>query len=653
MKYQQANMFKIALICFAILLLGLISASITHAQTENYSFVTKWGSFGTGDRQFEYPTGIAVDSSGNVYVADSSRIQKFDSSGYFITKWGSVGTGDGQFIGTDGIAVDSSGNVYALDRLNGRIEKFDSSGNFITKWDPTGNGFKYIIRLSAIAVDSSGNVYFLNDKTDRIEKFDSRGKLITEWGSSGTGDEQYSSYVSGIAVDSSGNVYIADNGKSRIEKFDSRGKFITKWGSLGIGGLGIVDGQFHQISGITVDSLGNVYVSDYMEHRIQKFDNSGIFITKWGSFGRGDGNISGPSGVTVDSSGNVYVSDMVNNRISKFAPKIPSNIFYPGIGWSVGDIGYAKTAKNLNAKMVNSYMNTGVPDGALQVYLACIGIGTEKNFLSNNTDTGSYNIAFAHSGGTRTLVSKIESGKVKANDVVLAAPALITQEELQGLITNYGVKKVVVIQSEWDMLNLLNVTLERNYKFSNGQTSPALTIWLDNLPLSQIPYIPDTVINLAIDNPGTGNSILNSIFHLPFGEFGDVINQYLHLSPIIPTFELSKNNNQHFLTVDLTSFLIQSGQSSSIIPISDNFWIGGSDRTKAKLFTDWSKNHNSNNDIIVVSIPHVDITENPVSMHSRLGVIMGDYYSNDVYPFDGSIEGLENPRFSEMKGSNE
>ena len=84
---------------------------------EQYSFVRTWGSEGTGDGQFKYPEGIAIDSSGNVYVADNgnNRIQKFDSNGKFITKWGSDGTGDGQFDVPDGIAIDSSGNVYVVD----------------------------------------------------------------------------------------------------------------------------------------------------------------------------------------------------------------------------------------------------------------------------------------------------------------------------------------------------------------------------------------------------------------------------------------------------------------------------------------------------------------------------------------------------------
>ncbi len=117
----------------------------------------------------------------------------------------------------------------------------------------------------------------------------------------------------GIAVDASGNVYVADRSDHRIQKFDSDGNYLTQWGYYGNG-----EGQFKYPSGVAVDASGNVYVADTSNCRIQKFDPDGNWLTQWGYFGSGDGQFINPSGITVDSSGNVYVADSGNNRIQKF-----------------------------------------------------------------------------------------------------------------------------------------------------------------------------------------------------------------------------------------------------------------------------------------------------------------------------------------------
>jgi len=282
--------------------------------TSSGHFVTKWGSQGSGDGQFNEPYGIALDSSGNVYVADqrNHRVQKFTSSGQFVTKWGSFGSGDAQFIYPYGIAVDNTGNVYVADTYNHRVQKFTSSGHFVTKWGSQGSGDGQFNEPYGIALDSSGNVYVADTHNYRIQKFTSSGQFVTTWGSSGGGDGQFNEPC-GIALDSSGNVYVADQRDHRVQKFTSSGQFVTKWGSFGSG-----DAQFIYPYGIAVDNTGNVYVADRYNDRVQKFTSSGQFVTKWGSWGSGDGKFYHPHGIAFDSSGNVYVADQRNNRVQKF-----------------------------------------------------------------------------------------------------------------------------------------------------------------------------------------------------------------------------------------------------------------------------------------------------------------------------------------------
>jgi len=310
-------------------------------QSLPHLFVTKWGISGQADNQFSDPAGVAVDSSGNIYVADTNnnRVQKFLPNGSFIAKWGINGSGDGQFSNLSGVAVSSSGNVYVADTGNNRVQKFDSAGVFITSLGSFGSGdgeFNYPYR---VAVDSSGNVFVADTANHRIQKFDSDGGFIacldssaSGWNSSGciatsgTDSGQFRRPY-GVVV-SSGNIYVADSGNNRVQKLDSNGVF---QGCLGSGISGwqnpctsfapdTDDGSFQRPRDVAVDSSGNVYVADTSNHRIQKFDSNGTFITSWGGQGSVSGQFSRPYGFAVDSSGIVYVADSGNNRVQKFKP---------------------------------------------------------------------------------------------------------------------------------------------------------------------------------------------------------------------------------------------------------------------------------------------------------------------------------------------
>jgi hypothetical protein len=182
------------------------------------TFITKWGSEGGGDGEFTYQLSdcskkVAVDpTSGNVYVCDYSisggfSLQNFDSSGTFIRKWEFV-PGFFTFLasGISGIAVDPSGNVYLA--FNLKVQKFSSSYSF-PSWGSRGDGDGQFKSIDGFAVDRSGSVYLADGVNKRIQKFSSNGTFITKWGSKGDGDGQFNS-IYGIAVDSFGNVYVGD-----------------------------------------------------------------------------------------------------------------------------------------------------------------------------------------------------------------------------------------------------------------------------------------------------------------------------------------------------------------------------------------------------------------------------------------------------------
>ncbi len=294
---------------------------------ESYSFVLKWGVRGSGDGQFNQPRGIAADLTGSIYVADTwnHRIQKFDSSGKFLRKWGGQGTSDGQFATPQGVAVDVLKNlVYVLDSGNCRVQKFDTSGTFLKKWGSpgTGNGQFGESPMGSgpcgIAVSMWGEVFVADTWNSRIQVFDGEGKFLRKWGSEGQGDGQFEE-PRGIAADSEEIVYVVEWSNHRVQKFDYWGSFRDKWGQSGIG-----DGWFNSPSAVALypgylsSQNREIFVVDTWNHRIQKFDRWGGFLTKWGSHGDSDGQFSVPMGTTLDAAGNVYVADTDNHRIQKF-----------------------------------------------------------------------------------------------------------------------------------------------------------------------------------------------------------------------------------------------------------------------------------------------------------------------------------------------
>ena len=175
---QRIRFLILAAILIVTIYAGFVWQAQEHKKTS--SLLLAWGSQGSGPGQFYNPWGVAVDSSGNVYVVDygNNRVEKFTSSGTFVTQWGSYGSensGPGQFNLPSGVGVDSSGNVYITDTGNNRVEKFTSSGTFITQWGSGGSNAGQFYGPSGVAVDSSGDIYVADTWNNRIQKFDSSG----------------------------------------------------------------------------------------------------------------------------------------------------------------------------------------------------------------------------------------------------------------------------------------------------------------------------------------------------------------------------------------------------------------------------------------------------------------------------------------------
>jgi len=338
-------------------------------------FVAQWGRDGNGDGEFHYPYGIAVDSNGYVYVTDNLnyRVQKFTEDGQFVSKWGNEGGKDGEFgpgqagYGPSGIVVDGSGFVYVADTGNHRVQKFTPEGQFDDKFGYFGSGNGQFINPYDIAVDSSGFFYVADTKNHRVQKLTSDGQYITQWGSQGTNDGQFS-WPEGIAVDASGFVYVSCSQNHRIQKFTAEGEFVTKWG-----GYGVSDGRFSSPAGIATDTRGYVLVADKSNNRIQWFTSNGTFLTKWSSGGIDEARFNSPESIAVDSDGFIYIADTYNNRIQKFTSDgqfvtewgsygLGEGEFYYPEGIAVDNNGFIYIADTYNYRIQKFDSNGGFMD---------------------------------------------------------------------------------------------------------------------------------------------------------------------------------------------------------------------------------------------------------------------------------------------------
>jgi predicted membrane-bound mannosyltransferase/sugar lactone lactonase YvrE len=290
---------------------------------------------GADPGQFNGPRGIAFAPDGTFYVADSRnhRIQHFGADGQVINTWGTFGdvgvgeAGGGLLNEPWGVAVGPDGSVYVADTWNHRIQKFDANGNFIKMWgagtagSPTVDNPSVFYGPRGISVDANNRVYLADTGNKRIVIFDSNGTFLSQFGSEGFEVGKFSEPVD-VKVDSQGNVYVTDTWNQRVQVFSpdtDRVNFIPlrQWPISGWKSQSLDNKPY-----IALSPNGHVFVTDPEGFRVFEFTSEGENVQTWGTFGTDNASFGLSSGIAVDSVGQVWVSDAGNNRVLRF--NVPS-----------------------------------------------------------------------------------------------------------------------------------------------------------------------------------------------------------------------------------------------------------------------------------------------------------------------------------------
>jgi hypothetical protein len=283
------------------------------------------------------PEGIAVNSSGYVYIVDTNnhRVAVFDNTNTYQYSIGELGVGGPEnehFYYPSFVAVNNTGYVYVSDTNNHRVQVFDNAGIYQYTIGQTSvplDDNAHFYMPTGVAVNGSGHVYVADCWNHRVQVFDNGGVYQYTIGVAGEigDDNNHFNRTFGVAVNSSGHVYVADAWNERVQVFDKAGIYQY---SLGTAGEPLSDNaHYNHPIGIAVNATDYVYIVDNNNNRVQVLDPSGIYlytIGVTGESGPGNDHFYWPTGVAVNATGHVYVADTDNLRVQVFGVPAPTGL---------------------------------------------------------------------------------------------------------------------------------------------------------------------------------------------------------------------------------------------------------------------------------------------------------------------------------------
>jgi len=260
-----------------------------------------WGGPGTDEGLFNEPRDIAVDKEGNIYVADTGnrRIQKFDSRGEFLLAWNG---GEENFVEPLAVVVTNQGQVFVLDSEPGWIYRFTADGQPLGRFGgPEGQFF----HPRGMAIDAQDNIYIADTGGCRLVKYDTEGNLLTQFGERGNGPGQLLE-PSDVAIGPGGDLYVADTANLRVQRWDLFGRYQAEWA--------IPLANAYNGPHLALAADGSFFVTTPEQHGVRRYSRGGELLGQWG----GPEQLRIPVGLTLDEAGNLYVTDTLNHRVQKF-----------------------------------------------------------------------------------------------------------------------------------------------------------------------------------------------------------------------------------------------------------------------------------------------------------------------------------------------
>ena len=294
-----------------------------------WNYVRTYGVTGvpyvTDGYHYNNPSGVAIASDGSIYLTEDNghRLVKLSSNGTPIWTVGAAGVkGDwdhsnDRLDNPDDVALDASGRVYVADRWHGRVQIYNPDGSYYA----TVGGLDC---PGGVAIGPNGYLYVANSCNHTVRIYNTGLVLMATLGTSGEAgaDNAHFSSPEDVAVDGNGTIYVSDRDNHRVQVFNADRQYTRTMGETGMGGSDF--DRFAWPDELFVDGSNHLYVADSGNNRIQVFDVTGAYLTTiGGSWGSHPAQFRAPSGVAVDGSGNLYVADHDNHRVQKFAPGVP------------------------------------------------------------------------------------------------------------------------------------------------------------------------------------------------------------------------------------------------------------------------------------------------------------------------------------------